>query len=48
MCLVFLGMTAITSSGKKRLILALPLGLLLIAGYRAYIAAALAILIPIA
>lgn len=46
MALVFLGMTAITSAGKPLHMMALPLGLLLMAGYRTYIAAALVILIP--
>ena len=48
MALVFLGMTAITSSGKQWHMMALPLGLLLTAGYRAYMAFALVMLIPLA
>lgn len=47
MALVFLGLTAITSAGKFRHTMALPLGLLLMTGYRAYVAVALFILIPI-
>jgi hypothetical protein len=46
MTLVFLGMTAVTSSGKRTHVLALPLGLLLTAGYRTYVASVLAFLIP--
>jgi hypothetical protein len=48
MAFVFLGMTAITASGKTRYMMALPLGLLLMAGYRAYVAYALVMLIPAA
>jgi len=46
MALVFLGMTTVTSSGKILHMMALPTGLLLMAGYRTYVAAALVILIP--
>ena len=46
MTLVFLGMTAVTASGKRTHVLALPLGLLLTAGYRTYVASVLALLIP--
>jgi hypothetical protein len=46
MALVFLGMTAITASGKRMHVLALPLGLLLTAGYRTYVASVLLFLIP--
>jgi 4-amino-4-deoxy-L-arabinose transferase-like glycosyltransferase len=44
--LVFLGMTAITSNGKGKDVLALPIGLALTAGFRAYIFTVLAALIP--
>ncbi len=47
MTLIFLGMTAMTSSGKTRHVLALPVGLLLTAGFRTYVATVLVILIPI-
>jgi len=47
MTLIFLGMTAMTSSGKARHVLALPVGLLLTAGFRTYVATVLVILIPI-
>tara|TARA_R110002072_G_scaffold303069_1_gene492572 strand:+ start:45815 stop:47107 length:1293 start_codon:yes stop_codon:yes gene_type:complete len=46
MSLVFLGMTAMTSSGKRRHMLALPIGLLLTAGFRSYVAFVLLFLIP--
>lgn len=46
MGLVFLGMTAITSSGKRRHMLALPVGLLLTVGFRTYLAFVLLFLIP--
>lgn len=46
MALVFLGMTAVSASGKRAHILALPIGLLLTAGYRTYVASVLAFLIP--
>lgn len=44
--LVFLGMTAVTCNGKRRDILALPVGLALTAGFRAYVFTVLAALIP--
>lgn len=46
MTLVFLGMTAMTASGKRMHIMALPLGILLTAGYRTYVASVLLFLIP--
>lgn len=46
MTLVFLGMTAMTASGKRMHVMALPLGLLLTAGYRTYVASVLLFLIP--
>ncbi len=48
MSLVFFGMTAITSAGKPLHMMSLPLGLCLTAGYRAYMASALVVLIPAA
>ena len=47
MTLVFLGMTAVTCSGRMRHVLALPIGLLLTAGFRTYVASVLLFLIPI-
>lgn len=44
--LVFLGMTAVASNGKRRDVLALPIGLALTAGFRAYVFTVLAALIP--
>lgn len=44
--LVFLGMTAVVSRGRKWDILALPIGLALTAGFRAYVFTVLAALIP--
>lgn len=44
--LVFLGMTAVASNGRRRDILALPIGLALTAGFRAYVFTVLAALIP--
>lgn len=46
MTLVFLGMTAVSASGKRTHIMALPIGLLLTAGYRTYVASVLAFLVP--
>lgn len=46
MALVFLGMTAFSASGKRRHIMALPLGLVLMTGYRSYVSIALFILLP--
>lgn len=46
MGLVFLGMAAITSSGNRWLMLALPAGLLLTVGFRTYVAFVLLFLIP--
>lgn len=47
MTLVFLGMTALTASGKRTHVMALPLGLLLTAGYRTYVATVLVFLVPV-
>lgn len=47
MTLVFLGMTAMTCSGKARHVMALPIGLLLTAGFRTYVASVLLALIPV-
>lgn len=47
MCLVFLGMTAIASSEKLPARMALPLGILLMCGYRTYVAVSLWVLLPI-
>ena len=44
--LVFLGMTAVTSKGKGKDVLALPIGLALTAGFRAYVFTVLAVMIP--
>ena len=46
MTLVFLGMTALTAGGKRTHVLALPLGILLTAGYRTYVATVLVFLVP--
>jgi hypothetical protein len=46
MTLVFLGMTALTAGGKRTHVLALPLGILLTAGYRTYVATVLFFLVP--
>lgn len=46
MCLIFFGLTAIVSRGRMRSMLALPAGLLLIAGLRTYMFTVLLVLIP--
>lgn len=46
MTMVFLGMTALTSGGKRMHVMALPLGILLTAGYRTYVATVLIFLVP--
>lgn len=46
MTMVFLGMTALTSGGKRMHVLALPVGILLTAGYRTYVATVLIFLVP--
>ncbi|MDA0917887.1 MAG: glycosyltransferase family 39 protein [Planctomycetota bacterium] len=46
MTLVFLGMTALTSGGKRTHTLALPIGILMTAGYRTYVATVLVFLVP--
>jgi hypothetical protein len=46
MSLVFLGMTALSASGKRSHVMALPLGILLTAGYRTYVATVLIFLVP--
>jgi len=46
MTLVFLGMTALTAGGKRTHVMALPLGILLTAGYRTYVATVLVFLVP--
>lgn len=46
MTLVFLGMTAMTAGGKRMHVMALPLGILLTAGYRTYVATVLIFLVP--
>ena len=46
MTMVFLGMTALTAGGKRMHVMALPLGILLTAGYRTYVATVLIFLVP--
>jgi len=46
MTLVFLGMTALTAGGKRSHVMALPIGILLTAGYRTYVATVLVFLVP--
>lgn len=46
MTLVFLGMTALTAGGKRTHVMALPIGILLTAGYRTYVATVLVFLVP--
>lgn len=46
MTLVFLGMTAMTAGGKRMHVMALPIGILLTAGYRTYVATVLIFLVP--
>ena len=48
MAMIFLGMTAIACGGKTKYVMALPVGLLLTAGYRTYVAAVLIFLLPAA
>ena len=46
MTLVFLGMTALTAGGKRKHVMTLPVGILLTAGYRTYVATVLVFLVP--
>ncbi|APZ95938.1 putative membrane protein [Fuerstiella marisgermanici] len=46
MAMIFLGMTAIASGGRGRHVAALPIGLVLTAGYRGYVAGVLLFLVP--
>lgn len=46
MCLIFYGLTAIVSRGRARSMMALPAGLLLIAGLRTYMFTVLILLVP--